>query len=332
MKAKAIDLVSGRLGGVSGRLGSSSRAGGRQPSSYGTGRLGVRTADAEPAVVKLLSPLREVPPRAAAEPSPRIVQDLLEPMPPSTSAFGADAQRRRLYKLLAAGALAGGLALSLIWTMGRLWSGDGGPKRAAAAPPQSAVIAASAAPVQDPASTTSQAGLEPEVIEERVLPAPAADDGPDLTAGTPEPSEASPAAMNARSARTDPPETAASVSVQPSQPQVRPSAGLSPAAPSGPPPDPGRFRLTSIMNMPDKTVACINGQSVTVGQTVDGAKVVEIGDYYVELDYNGHRFQVIFGENNNPPPSAAPQTDQDSQDGKPKQGDSAGADKPADGN
>jgi hypothetical protein len=52
------------------------------------------------------------------------------------------------------------------------------------------------------------------------------------------------------------------------------------------------FRLTGIVEGPDGRVAVINGQRLHEGQTVNNAKVVEIGEYHVKLELDGHKITV----------------------------------------
>jgi len=79
------------------------------------------------------------------------------------------------------------------------------------------------------------------------------------------------------------------------------TAAASPAeAPPQPTPPPAPkpklresdFKLSGIMRGPDGTVAIINGRYVRVGQTVSGAKVVNIGHHSVELEADGQRLII----------------------------------------
>jgi len=52
------------------------------------------------------------------------------------------------------------------------------------------------------------------------------------------------------------------------------------------------FRLNGIMEGPDGRVAMINGQRLREGQTIDNAKITEIGDYQVKLELDGREITV----------------------------------------
>jgi len=56
--------------------------------------------------------------------------------------------------------------------------------------------------------------------------------------------------------------------------------------------NPGRFRLSAIMRGPGGGAALINGFMLRVGQEIDGAKIVRIDQYSVELDLDGQRFTI----------------------------------------
>lgn len=59
------------------------------------------------------------------------------------------------------------------------------------------------------------------------------------------------------------------------------------AAPAGP-----RWRLQSTLVADDRRLAVINGRTVSRGDRVDGAQVVEIGDGGVTLELAGRRLQL----------------------------------------
>ena len=56
--------------------------------------------------------------------------------------------------------------------------------------------------------------------------------------------------------------------------------------------NPGRFRLSAIMRGPGGGAALINGFMLRVGQEIDGAKIVRIDQYSVELELDGQRFTI----------------------------------------
>jgi len=55
---------------------------------------------------------------------------------------------------------------------------------------------------------------------------------------------------------------------------------------------PAAFRLGGIMSGPSGRVAMINGRARSVGQSVDGAKVMRINAFSVELERNGDTFTI----------------------------------------
>jgi cytoskeletal protein RodZ len=73
-----------------------------------------------------------------------------------------------------------------------------------------------------------------------------------------------------------------------------------PATPKGkpedpaPPPAPPKFQVTSIAASATHSAAVINGHIVTVGDTIEGAKVVAITPQTVELDVAGRRVTLNF--------------------------------------
>jgi len=72
-----------------------------------------------------------------------------------------------------------------------------------------------------------------------------------------------------------------------------PKAAAQPAAPSPPPPlDESKFKLSGVMMGPGGATAIINGQSVTQGETVDGAKVIRVSQHSVDLEVNGRRLTI----------------------------------------
>jgi len=78
---------------------------------------------------------------------------------------------------------------------------------------------------------------------------------------------------------------------------LRPAAAT--ASPPAPKPrrnpgalDQSKFKLSAIMQGSNGARAIINGVFVTVGMTLDGAKVVKIGDYTVEMEIEGRKFTI----------------------------------------
>jgi len=127
----------------------------------------------------------------------------------------------------------------------------------------------------------------------------------------PAPPPAAPIAQTppARSAPVPPTARAQPTPASP-EPRSAPAAATKPASPSGGPaapidsprpnpagkadalgaaPDSQKFRVTSIAVGPKTPTAIVNSQFVRVGDVVDGAKVVAITTYSVDLDIGGRR-------------------------------------------
>ncbi|MCK4624668.1 MAG: hypothetical protein KAV00_05100, partial [Phycisphaerae bacterium] len=68
------------------------------------------------------------------------------------------------------------------------------------------------------------------------------------------------------------------------------------------------LRLGGIMRGADGKIALINNRSVKVGQTVNNAKVVHIGDFSVEVELDDKRYRVAISS---PPPEKTWDEDED---------------------
>ncbi len=86
------------------------------------------------------------------------------------------------------------------------------------------------------------------------------------------------------------------------EPAARKVATITPA-----PPQLG-FRLSGIMRGSDGRIAFINNRSVKVGQTINGAEVVHIGDFSVEVELKGQRYLIGISS---PQPEKTPDEDED---------------------
>jgi hypothetical protein len=76
-----------------------------------------------------------------------------------------------------------------------------------------------------------------------------------------------------------------------------PVATVSPdPAPAGYGMVPEWIHLRGIIHQPGASYADINGRFVQEGQTVDGAKVLRISRFFVEMEAEGKRFQLRFGQ------------------------------------
>ncbi len=94
---------------------------------------------------------------------------------------------------------------------------------------------------------------------------------------------------------TDPAQPGEPPSAPPSAAPAAPPATTAPAKPAPEPSDnldPSKLRVTAIMRGPGGNVALINGGLYREGQTIQGALVVKIGQYEVELTANGKRFTI----------------------------------------
>ena len=63
---------------------------------------------------------------------------------------------------------------------------------------------------------------------------------------------------------------------------------------------PPGYRLTGIIKTPSGRFANVNGAFVTVGHIINGARVVKISDFAIEMELNGRRFPL--GITSAPPP------------------------------
>ena len=53
-----------------------------------------------------------------------------------------------------------------------------------------------------------------------------------------------------------------------------------------------RFKLSAVVQGPEGGTAIINGRFVRIGEEIDSAKIISIGRYTVELEYEGERFTL----------------------------------------
>jgi hypothetical protein len=85
---------------------------------------------------------------------------------------------------------------------------------------------------------------------------------------------------------------APSPAAAPAKPAAPAAAPAKPAPETSDDPDPSKLRVTAIMRGPDGNVALINGGLYREGQTIQGATIVKIGQYEVELTANGKQFTI----------------------------------------
>jgi len=91
-------------------------------------------------------------------------------------------------------------------------------------------------------------------------------------------------------ARSAPPIAAPAAPLAATQPAATAPAKAAPEPSDAP--GASKFRVTAIMRGPDGNVALINGGLYREGQTIQGALIVRIGQYEVDLTVNGKRFTI----------------------------------------
>jgi hypothetical protein len=123
----------------------------------------------------------------------------------------------------------------------------------------------------------------------RSRPQPAQPDRPVVIARPQEPG-ASPAQASPV-ASAEPPTAPAPMGVRPPSTAPRRAALPSRATPTG---SPAAFLLTAIGEQDGHPVAVINDRMVRVGDALEGARIVRIGEGEVELEAGGRRFTVGF--------------------------------------
>lgn len=70
----------------------------------------------------------------------------------------------------------------------------------------------------------------------------------------------------------------------------------------GPPP---AIRVSCVMKGPSGPAAIINGNCVTVGDTVSGARIIAIGQFTIEVEYKGHKHLIGVSAPGSAAPAAA---------------------------
>jgi len=325
MKDRPQDIVSGRLADV-GRKQPSSRAA-KTKANYSAERLGITAAedeaappspapaptaplaqqksamidDAEAIPIQFTSPSAYVQPRDAA-PIPRVLPRRLAPAPslPSEAETMSEPQplarsirpglngltlpRGKVLVAVVLGAIAAAL---VIWS---LFRSSGSPQQAQAFSPVTPPAAEARTAVQAQAK-------EDKKLDESAGAAMAKEDlfGKRLREAV-----ARPAPGTETQAPSRPLET---------QPVIEPAAERmpGPSSPAGPPalakaPAELQYRscpsdivLSGVVSQPNGPLANINGRFVGVGDRVNGAKVVKIDSFAVEMELDGKRFTATFG-------------------------------------
>jgi len=314
-KNQQMDLVAGRLGGVSAEHAAA--APGRAKSTYDASRLGI-SADSPP-------------PDQAGQDSPHPDQaGKPAGLPQRVARLVCSCGRRKLLCLAGCGVLA---VCVLGWGLWRCL-GAGGPKSAGAAvavpviaapqgnPNPAAPPRASAAPAVkavQPTAPPPLAAASPQDIQRlRQLQARQQAAMIGLVGKV---VETLSAAFETSPARQDPPGGQSAQAVQTVQASSAapiastPATGPAPATQVNAAPQPptvrltvcpAGFRLMGIISGPRQRLANVNGEFVKVGQTVAGARVIDIRETSVEMEMNGERFILGSDPTDRPPVSQTP--------------------------
>ncbi len=127
----------------------------------------------------------------------------------------------------------------------------------------------------------------------RSAPPPAS--GPIVSpSATPSAPSAAPSISTTAEAPAAPSPGSAGVLATPERPRPRPAAPGRAALLPRPSPSPSGFALTAIGNQDGYPIAVINDRVVRVGDALEGARVVIIGETEVVLEQDGRRFTVGF--------------------------------------
>ena len=338
MKNKKPNVAAGRLGDLS-LAARSSQSGGRRRASYSAKRLGIvsDSESCEPETQEPAVEAQDVPQAGAAEPSapasmpeqplpaaeperrPQPVEHYASPpkapwedIPAAESSADDKAWPAVLRRWLPDGprgglAMAGAAAclmlvvLVLVW-----WFSDAtmDPQQAAAA--GGARPGALSSPARDPSARKPPrinvaTGARRGRPRRRPLSVPRRRH---IAAGKPPPSATS--RPSARTPTSRPGRTVATTSRPASAaPRRSKTTSTKPAAVPpgssrpGPPP---AIRVSCVMKGPSGPAAIINGNCVTVGETVNGARIIAIGQFTIEVEYKGHKYLIGVSA----PASAAP--------------------------
>jgi hypothetical protein len=230
-----------------------------------------------------VSLINEALKRAEAEKLGRSLSGEVLPPPPPIAEDPEVSPKKRprprmklLLPILVCAAVAGGGFAAFRKLSGR---GQATPQPAAASP----VKVAPSVPVQ-PVTPRKAVKVSPETelaiartIEAlRYYTPPPRPDAAELPATAPAQPQTTPASP-AVAATTQKAETASAPALKP-----KPATVI----------DESKYKLTGILRNADGGAAVINGSVVQVGQSVGGAKVVDIGRFSVELEVDGRRFTI----------------------------------------
>ncbi len=311
-KQKTIDIT-GRLGRPSPAGRATAQHARSEGTHYGKDRLGISTdevdapapAPARPALQPYTPDM--CPTSAQRQTVPTGQQDDTHSDLAAVPAGNARPGRKRIVVLLVAGAVVLGAAWGL-------WSWLGGssstPRRAAAAPARPAAPASPVAPPKPASPAAVKIAPKPPTPAPAVRPPSPPRPAPRRAKAWLAPSRRPGATPKPRPgvlppARPAPGERPKPATVKPPKPpkgDAPPKASDDAPAPK-PPGKPGkRFRpapagltLGGVASFGDQKFADINGKLLTVGDTINGATLVTVGDMHVEMEIDGEYFHVEVG-------------------------------------
>ena len=317
MKDKRPNVAAGRLGDISLGAGSSGSRG-RTRDSYNTNRLGIVSEAGSPEPeTQAPAPEPQDVPQAAPGPAARAWTPEPQSAPQPARAPWEDApeaeepfeeeeelsgwvglarswmpQTRR--GVLAMGGGAACVVMSIVVLVWWFRDEPTGPEQAAAETPSAVVaqpvgagtsrstgeaarkrprvIFANSTRRDDPAPRPRR--FQPSRVPEVLKPPPSAPRPPMPTSRPAAATAAMPAPATPRRTET---------------PTTKPATAAPPATPPGPPPP---LRVSCVMKGPSGPAAIINGACVAVGDTLNGAKIIAIGQFAVEVEYTGHRYFI----------------------------------------
>ena len=320
MKPKKIDLAAGRLGKPA---AAETAPGPHAKTNYGSDRLGIRAAESqstqpeplpqEPAPdmqphdlpqasssagdqhLQLQQSLRETAAKAQQRPAP-------VPRPSQVRSRAVNGRLSVAPKFLCAGA-AGLLCLIVIIFIVR--SASKTPSMASAHNPPVAAAPSAYEPRVSPALPSEPPRRES--ARSRVMPTELGGVSVDIPQAQPafaEPIDSRPQAHESPYSLQEPQRAPASYSLQ----GPAPATATGPAMPTFRQPPEG-ISLSGVINCSDGAYASINGRMVKAGSVINGARLIAVRDYSVEMELDGQRFILGIGTG-----SSTPQKEPDDQE------------------
>lgn len=301
MKPKTINLAEGRLGKPS-LESPDAGCSARRKTNYGVGRLGITSdQDQEPSSASALS-TAETPARQPAESLPELrrllepaqttapavperpAQDRVDERPEYVDATPAVWWKRRIY--LAGGAV-GVLLIVLVWWAVRPNGAKPSAAGASLTPAPTPAMHVAAATKPSPTDLAAAKPVAPAVV------APANKPMPDVA--TPALELIRAALIHAKeNVDRSQPKLPAAVAV--TTPTSAPALAIAEPDKTLPPTQwrdcPSGILLSGILRGTQGPVAIINDRPLVVGKSVDGATLVRIADYSVEMELDGQHFLV----------------------------------------